>query len=380
MHLKRVIITGLFGRKGTQVLEFHPDLNILTGKNGSGKTTVMKLIWYVISGRIVSALMEIDFARVKISTDLYEVEVIRTGSNTCRVRWASDGTEFVYEDGERDEDGDFLNAEDIPNSKMSKIGPTIFFPTFRRIEGGFAINDRDGYEPALRRANTDIPAAFAALSSKLSSPKHTFVAAVATTDIERLLLKQYTEASEQATAVQQATSENIIKEIKDFKEDQAEGRVEGQEDPASAEIVLDKIKSMIETMEGERRGALSQYNAIRDLVMRILRHSGLKVGRLSFGDAAAAINSDALSAGEKQMLSFLCYNAFYDHGCIFVDEPELSLHVDWQRQLFPTLFNQEKENQFIIATHSPFIYSRYPDREIKLQDDRGDSDLESILG
>jgi predicted ATP-binding protein involved in virulence len=379
VRINRVVISGLFGRKGSQILNFHPDLNILTGKNGSGKTTVMKLIWYVISGKILNALTEINFLRIQIETDLYEIEVTRTGSHTCKVRWASGNEERLFEDGEPDEDGDFMNAEDIPNRRTSKIGPTIFFPTFRRIEGGFSINERDGFETGLRRASADIPAAFAALSAKLSNSMHVFVAAVATVDIERLLLKQYTDASEQANAVQQSTSENVIREIKEFKEDRAELQGDGRANSASAEVVLDKIKSMIETMEGERRGALSQYNAIRDLVMRILRHSGLKVGRLSFGDAAATINSDSLSAGEKQMLSFLCYNAFYDHGCIFIDEPELSLHVDWQRQLFPTLFNQEKENQFIIATHSPFIYSRYPDREIKLQDDRGDTNIEDLI-
>lgn len=338
----------------------------------------MKLVWYIISGRIVRALIEVDFVRITIKTDEYEVEVIRTGSNTCRVRWKVGDKETIFEDGEADEDGDFMNAEDIPNRRMAKIGPTIFFPTFRRIEGGFSINEREPFDTP-RRVVGDIPAAFTALATSLSNSHHTFVAAVATSDIERLLLKQYTDASEQANAVQQSTSESIINEIKEFKEDKAESRADTDANTPSAEVVLDKIKSMIEAMESERRGALSQYNSIRDLVMRILRHSGLKVGRLSFGDAAAAINSDALSAGEKQMLSFLCYNAFYDHGCIFVDEPELSLHVDWQRQLFPTLLNQEKDNQFIIATHSPFIYSRYPDKEIKLQDDRGDSNLEDLL-
>ena len=125
-------------------------------------------------------------------------------------------------------------------------------------------------------------------------------------------------------------------------------------------------------MEKQRQDALSQYNAIRDLVLRIFQHTGIKVGRLSMGDTAASISSDVFSAGEKQMLSFLCYNAFYHSSIVFIDEPELSLHVDWQKQLFPTLFSQKKNNQFFIATHSPFIYSRYPDKEIQLQSDRGD--------
>lgn len=71
------------------------------------------------------------------------------------------------------------------------------------------------------------------------------------------------------------------------------------------------------------------------------------------------------------MLSFLCYNFFYDNSIIFIDEPELSLHTDWQRLLFPILLKQKKDNQFIIATHSPFIYSKYPDKEIIIDYNKG---------
>jgi predicted ATP-dependent endonuclease of OLD family len=56
---------------------------------------------------------------------------------------------------------------------------------------------------------------------------------------------------------------------------------------------------------------------------------------------------------------------------IFIDEPELSLHPDWQRLLMPTLLEIAPTNQFFIATHSPFIYAKYPDKEIILDQDKG---------
>lgn len=114
-------------------------------------------------------------------------------------------------------------------------------------------------------------------------------------------------------------------------------------------------------------------NAVRDLVEGLFQHSGISFGtRLSFGDAAEAVTSDALSAGEKQMLSFICYNAFHKDSIIFIDEPELSLHVDWQRKLYPILESQGSRNQFIFATHSPFIYAKYPDKEVGVGSDKGD--------
>jgi len=71
------------------------------------------------------------------------------------------------------------------------------------------------------------------------------------------------------------------------------------------------------------------------------------------------------------MLSFICYNAFAQNSVLIIDEPELSLHADWQRLLFPTLLQQQTSNQFIVATHSPFIYSKFSDKELMLDADRG---------
>ena len=97
------------------------------------------------------------------------------------------------------------------------------------------------------------------------------------------------------------------------------------------------------------------------------------MSNLAIGDIGNAISSDKLSAGEKQMLSFICYNTFTKNHIIFIDEPELSLHPDWQRILLPTLLKQNNNNQFFMATHSPFIYSKYSDKEVVIEQDKGDN-------
>ena len=353
----------------------------MTGKNGSVKTTIMKLVWYVISGQIVKALMEIPFSSITIETSIYTVTVIRVGDNVCRVKWESGGKITEFEDHYDEDENEVSNAEDVPNRRMKNTGSTLFFPTFRRIEGGFSSSESTGRSVFVDRSmqpSGDLDGALKALSNKLSSTKHKFVSALSTSDIEVLLLKQYTDASEAANKVQQDVSAQMINEIKDFKQDKSEIPPGSSNISTAAETALDNIKSMIEKMDNMREAELAQFNAIRTLVLRIFRHSGIQVGRLSLGDALESISSDSLSAGEKQMLSFLCYNAFHSDSVIFIDEPELSLHIDWQRQLFPTLFSQKKSNQFIIATHSRFIYSRYPDKEIMLDSDKGDNEQEPL--
>lgn len=77
MKIKSAEIIGLNGLNNHIKLDFNDDLNIITGRNGSGKTNILKLIWYVISGNISYALKEISFDTVKIETSVYTLEVTK---------------------------------------------------------------------------------------------------------------------------------------------------------------------------------------------------------------------------------------------------------------------------------------------------------------
>ena len=66
---------------------------------------------------------------------------------------------------------------------------------------------------------------------------------------------------------------------------------------------------------------------------------------------------NGLSSGEKQLfiraLSLKFLNA--NNSIILIDEPEISLHPEWQRKIIKVYENIGKNNQLIIATHSPHI-------------------------
>lgn len=366
MKIESFEVIGLLGRVEPVKINFHSDINIVTGRNGAGKTSVLKLLWYMLSGNILLALREVDFKKATLKTSDYECTVYRLSPFTCRVDWLAGGTSSTYEDVHND-DGDVVaNAEDQANGFLSAIGSSVFLPTFRRIEGGFTISDRR--TNALAGTRADIEESLVALSKKLSTANHVFVASLSTVDVVNLLVRQYTDLSEKYNQLQQKTSASIIVEIKQFEQD-----TDDVKNKESASTVLSQIRNQIEGMESSRKKIMMPLEAVTTLVMKLFKQSGIKLGKnLSFGDAANAVNSDKLSAGEKQMLSFIAYNAFYRDAVVIIDEPELSLHVDWQRQLFPILLAQETSNQFVMATHSPFIYSKYPDKEIQIDADRGD--------
>lgn len=361
-------MSGLFGKTGETVYRLNDDLNVITGRNGSGKTTLMKLAWFIISGNIIHALREVVFRQCTVSTDLYTCTVVRTGPAHCKIMLEIDGDTIHFED---DVDGDepfAESAEDKAKPFLVGLGSSMFFPTFRRIEGGFSLpaeTTARGRATPWASNTSEVDDVLSSLARKLSNKEHVFVSAISTQDINGLLLRRYASFSEEVNSFQQDVSRSVIEKIKHYQ--RAQGSVE------DADAVLSETREEIEKIEEFRSKTMLPLDAVRALVEKLFQHSGISFGkRLSFGDAAAAVTSDKLSAGEKQMLSFICYNAFYTNSVIFIDEPELSLHVDWQRQLYPILNSQGSRNQFIFATHSPFIYGKYPDKEVVVGTDRGE--------
>jgi predicted ATP-binding protein involved in virulence len=67
----------------------------------------------------------------------------------------------------------------------------------------------------------------------------------------------------------------------------------------------------------------------------------------------------ALSSGERQLLVMLAHLSLNKNlagsGVFIVDEPELSLHIDWQERFVDAIREANPSVQLIMATHSPAI-------------------------
>ena len=77
-------------------------------------------------------------------------------------------------------------------------------------------------------------------------------------------------------------------------------------------------------------------------------------------DKPLGINN--LSSGEKHILIFFAYLSFElndKEGIFIIDEPELSLHLSWQRKFVKSILETNNRVQLIFATHSPEIVSQY---------------------
>lgn len=132
MKLKSVSIRGLNNKLDCD-FEFHNDINIVTGINGSGKTTFLKVLWYAISGNIERLISEINFKSFNLETSSFSLSLINK----------SNGTEWQYIKNEIKQNGDINLGEYNPTGGLALLQSLIlknsesslFFPTFRRIEG-----------------------------------------------------------------------------------------------------------------------------------------------------------------------------------------------------------------------------------------------------
>jgi predicted ATPase len=78
----------------------------------------------------------------------------------------------------------------------------------------------------------------------------------------------------------------------------------------------------------------------------------------------------SFSSGERQifvLITHLFFNpAITGENVLLIDEPELSLHLKWQRQFVTAIRQSSPSTQMILATHSPEIVYNRNDRLISL--------------
>ena len=78
---------------------------------------------------------------------------------------------------------------------------------------------------------------------------------------------------------------------------------------------------------------------------------------IAFYQNSELLFPDKLSSGEKQMLLILLTVLVRgdEHCVLFMDEPEASLHIEWQQKLISMIRELNPNEQIILSTHSPAV-------------------------
>lgn len=124
---------------------------------------------------------------------------------------------------------------------------------------------------------------------------------------------------------------------------------------------LDMSKDLIASlMRGEHiNGILENKILFYDIIDSLFEATGKTINRhdnsLSFTVGCRQISPYQLSSGEKQMLIILTTVLIQRQRevIMLMDEPEISLHFDWQRRLIEDILRLNPNLQLIMATHAP---------------------------
>ena len=140
-----------------------------------------------------------------------------------------------------------------------------------------------------------------------------------------------------------------------------------------------KIVSMAEEMEMQKEQYLKPIElflgTINDFIKTADDEKEIKIdeyGNLYFQTIYSSdkISVQNLSSGEKQLVIFFANLIFRvkgnSSGIFVVDEPEISLHLSWQKTFVEKALNINKNIQLIFATHSPELIGKYRNKTFRL--------------
>lgn len=124
---------------------------------------------------------------------------------------------------------------------------------------------------------------------------------------------------------------------------------------------------MIELLSGDEKqrslapSLSTPKRKFQDLIDELFSYTRKKIDRKSndivFYQDGERLLPYKLSSGEKQMLVILLTVLVRDgdHCVLFMDEPEASLHIEWQQKLIGMIRELNPNVQLILTTHSPAV-------------------------
>ncbi len=129
--------------------------------------------------------------------------------------------------------------------------------------------------------------------------------------------------------------------------------------------VGNRIIEALQSGNGEAAAKAQGYSApkrlFQDIIDELFAETGKKIVRseneIRFSQVGETLFPYQLSSGEKQILAILLTVLVQDGlpYVLFMDEPEVSMHVDWQKKLIALILSLNPNVQIILSTHSPAV-------------------------
>ncbi|MBN1691090.1 MAG: ATP-binding protein [Dehalococcoidia bacterium] len=317
-YIKKLEVIGLYGRFNL-VQEFTPGVNVLYGHNGSCKTTLLHILSNLANGQF-ERFAFLSFRSISVVFDDDHLIKLTRKKDRDDVTGVSDELITVEENNEFVA---ILSVTEIESREPSLYGFDLLKPSSTSLP--LHITEKATihalYFPAFRNVVDAFKATFDHGSVSMETRSTEFIRHWLLPFVPEIVYPSLVE-------IEQELIRSCVSQISD-----------------------NKIEHYLKCVNGLLEG--------KNIIVTF-REQGDPVLELRFDDGSRSRLS-ALSSGERQIV-ILIYAAMKCDGykLLLIDEPEISLHVGWQRVLLKKLSKKSSHQQIIVCTHSPVIGADYP--------------------
>lgn len=419
-YIHRLSVKDLWGHKSYDI-PFREDVNIIIGPNASGKTTLINIIYNLLSANL-SRLIQTRFSEVTAifrssTTDIErELKVIREGLSLV-FRLDEEECSVTLSESVRVPD------DVLPYSTVIRVSPgpdrlelqrlqrhvrrlvsAVWLPVSRRLP--IAKEESTERRRLHRRPLESVDECLSGLIEDLQHYRLSLNAGFSELRgrfqlqaLQNILYdKQHDEfrGLESFVPPSEDDKESLLKAFRDvgLNNRKVKEQIEGHfaaartaytnlrsKNPEIGSVfiipLINRTRSIVgfaQELEVRREELFSAMHVYMSTVnaffgdkrVEISDHGELEIRSKSRDEQ---IDWRDLSSGEKQILILLTQALLSERDPVvyIADEPELSLHVTWQERLLSSLTQLAGRCQFIIATHSPDIVSEFGDNVIDLR-------------
>ncbi|HCF4144663.1 AAA family ATPase [Pseudomonas aeruginosa] len=401
--------------------------SIIFGRNGSGKTTFLKLINAILSkDESILSKEKVFRAEVVFVDEIDEKHTIIVGMSDDASRGQGIVSSKIY---------DWRQFDESPLSKTTSMsmgvdrGTTIQSTSIEAsdIFRFLSLNNEVSLSKSMALTISEQLAGFLTRQSALKARSirrgktnelqldrdHAFLNNINTSNIESLLLERYRVARSYASEqIQNALFDTLAVAIDseaekaaalNLPEDLGEQIVAGKERIIEAlnegpeNKFKNRIIAMLSEMGADGGVAANPVNPIfGQLIWNMLKELKLekqlldsinifietfnyflgegKEIQISSEGISVSINGDSLgidslSSGERHLFTFLALVVVdaRNRDFLIIDEPEISLNANWQRSLIKLLEDLAPDTQIILASHSPILAKGQPSSLVELK-------------
>jgi predicted ATPase len=399
--------------------QFSESVNIIIGRNGTGKTTFMNILHSILTVDVFG-LSENDFKAVRIfltngrsqktiqvskdESDNYPVPIVNYQISQAKWRLRLIGEDRRYSPILRKK---FVEEANSIREELDKLVAVSSLSVYRlRSDDDYEVRDRYGSKiisPVDYRLNQAL-LGLTQFQLRLAKEAQTISANLQKDVLASILYAEedtqeygwnvldFDKEKEQSSLVSAYTQLNSIdsdirKKIRFHVSsiDQAVNSITAEsyfrDDDALSQANIKAIEALRKT-----RKIIKLALAARDETQKIYSQIDLFLETLgefisdkefAFGPAGLSISNNhgpidntKLSSGEKQLIILMVEALLQDQAphIFLADEPELSLHIAWQRQILPAIQKINPNSQIIVATHSPEVAARYSSAILDMED------------